>query len=121
MMQHWRSRGNLSRELGDTAHAWDTFSTGVENSWRDAAHSPNHTEGEIRRRDETASPFMVQHKGLDYKGGSEGVERGSVFDSMLGLRQKSPREPRPAPLYQDTFGLGRADRGGAFEEFRVNL
>ncbi len=83
--------------------------------------TPSITWKTIQRSNGTSSPFMVQHKGLDCKWGSEGVERGSVFDSMLGLRQKSPREPRPAPLYQDTFGLGRAAQGGAFTEFGVNL
>ena len=34
-----------------------------------------------------------------------------ILEREAGSATKSPKEPRPARVYQDTFGLGRADRG----------
>ncbi len=60
-----------------------------------------------KRSNGTASLFMMQDTEIYCKGGSEGVERGSVFDSaLIRVRRQNLQKSRVPLHYIKTHSVG---------------
>jgi len=91
---------------------------GQGGSVRDAAHSFNHTLSRVRNGSNgTASPFIMQRKRIDCKGGSEEAERGSVFDSTNGLSDKISKRAASRSTLSRPIRLGKGRSRG--ERYRL--